>query len=608
MTPIPLRSQKSGGKAAAYLRNAATGESVVDITSHQSAGDVVGTDATRVLAGRKEVRSSMLARSPQRSITIEFDPSQPRHASPTTGATLCGRYRLEAAVARGASAAVFRATDLELGEVVAIKVLLPDGVFATPEARGAQLGFREEAVSAMRLGHPAILRVFNYEREGDCEFLVMEYVAGETLSELAKRRPERHLSTLETLDVGIECLDGLAYAHAMGVVHNDIKPSNLLMTRAGAIKICDFGLARVMRPSSSSRGVIAGTPGYMPPEILSGHAGDVRSDLFSLAATLYAIGNGRLMVPKDPLQAKEWRQPPPSLHLPLVVDEVLAIAAAAEPWDRFQTAADMRAALLHARSQVTDQQSRFSVQGFAVDVDVAHDAFDASDEVVEEPIEGDATDPRAQPPFGLDDAAGMVRIVARRVQSAYGGSAYVEELALDRVPVTNEAYAAFVRLTGATPPAHWLAGAPPADKLGHPVVGVTLDDARRYAAWCGKRLPTSAEWEAAARGPTVTAFPWGDAWEPARCTTRDSGAEGTAPVDEHPEGASLEGVLDLVGNVWEWCEPDPRLPAPEHGSAWVFGGSFRHPCVKDGAIARSAVATGNSYEYLGFRCAQGGAR
>jgi len=268
----------------------------------------------------------------------------------------------------------------------------------------------------------------------------------------------------------------------------------------------------------------------------------------------------------------------------------------------------MRAALLHARSQVTDQQSRFAVQAFAVDVDVAPGAFDASDEAVPEVIEGESTEPRGEPPFALDDDADMVRIAARRVLSVWGGSAYVEELALDRVPVTNEAYAAFVRATDATPPAHWLGGEPPPHKRRHPVVGVTLDDARRYAAWCGKRLPTSAEWEAAARGPTVTAFPWGDQWEPARCTTRESGAEDTAPVDEHPEGATLEGVLDLVGNVWEWCEPDDRLPAPEGGSAWVFGGSFRHPCVKDGVIARSSVATGNSYEYLGFRCARGGAR
>jgi hypothetical protein len=538
----------------------------------------------------------MFARSPKRSITIEYDPASPRHETPSTGATLCGRYHLEAAVARGASAAVYRATDLVLGEVVAIKLLLPDGVFATPEARDARLGFRQEAVSAMRLGHPGILRVFNYEREGDCELIVMEYVAGETLSQLARRRPERHLSTLETIDVGVECLDALAYAHAMGVVHNDIKPSNLLMTRAGAIKICDFGLARIMRSSAASRGIIAGTPGFMPPEILHGHAGDVRSDLFSLAATLYAIGNGLLMVPKDPAQAKRWSQPPKSLHLPLVVDEVLAVAAAADPQDRFQSADEMRAALLHARSQVTDSEARFAVQPLAVDVET------------EEPIEGESTDPRGEPLFGLDDDAGMVRIAARRVLSAWGGSVYIEELALDRVPVTNEAYAEFVRATGATPPSHWLAGEPPAQRLDHPVVGVTLDDARSYAAWCGKRLPTSAEWEAAARGPTVTAFPWGDEWDAARCTARESGAEDTAPVDEHPEGATLEGVLDLVGNVWEWCEPDPRLPPPESGAAWVFGGSFRHPCVKDGVIARSSVATGNSYQYLGFRCARGGTR
>lgn len=558
----------------------------------------------------------MFARSKKRSITIEYDPSKPRAEAPSSGAVLCGRYQLDAAIARGASAAVYRATDLVLGEVVAIKVLLPDGVFATPEARAGRLGFREEAISAMRLGHPAILRVFNYERQGECEFIVMEYVAGESLSQLAKRRPQRRLSTLETIEVGLECLAGLAYAHAMGVIHNDIKPSNLIMTRAGAIKICDFGLARVMRPTSTAPGVIAGTPGYMPPEILQGRAGDVRSDLFSLAATLYALGNGMLMVPRDPAQAAAWQRPPRSSHLPLVVDEVLAVAAAADPADRYQTADELRAALLHARSQVTDQQARFAVQALVVDpaptppappLRPREEPFDLSSSMLDV-VEGEATEPRLERPFAPEADGAMIEIGQRRLDSAYGGSVTVAPFALDRVPVTNEAYAAYVRATGATPPAHWLAGEPPAHKLDHPVVGVSFDDAEEYARWCGKRLPTNAEWEAAAHGPAQTTFPWGDAWEAARCTTREGGAEGTASVDEHPEGATLDGVADLVGNVWEWCATDARLPAPEGGFAWVFGGSFRHPCTKDGVIARSAVAVGNSYEYLGFRCARGVAR
>lgn len=548
-------------------------------------------------------------------ITVEIDPSKTGEL-PSVGATLCDRYRLDGAVARGASAVVYRATDLVLGEVVAIKVLLPDGVFSTPEARAGSLGFREEAISAMRLGHPAILRVFNYERHGELEFLVMEFVVGETLSQLARRRPQRRLTTLETIQVGLECLEGLAYAHGVGIIHNDIKPSNLLMTRAGAIKICDFGLARVAATATDAH-VIAGTPGYMSPEILAGRAGDVRSDLFSLAATLFALGNGCLMVPKNPAEALRWQRPPRSPHLPLEVDEVLAVAAAASPADRYQSAEEMRDALLAARAAVSEAHARFVVgdpappeptpvqPAASLFYDAPYDAsFDVSSSMVAE-VEGEVTQPRGEAPAALDE---MIRVAGRTLFSAYGGTVDVGPFLLDRTPVTNDDYAAFVRATGAAAPAHWLAGQPPAHELDHPVVGVTLDDARAYARWRGKRLPTSAEWEAAARGPEGRAFPWGDEFEGARCRCPDGDGDGTSAVDEYPLGATTEGCLDLVGNVWEWTETEPQLPAPEEGFAWVFGGSFRHACTRDGAIARSSVAVGNSYEYLGFRCAANGGR
>lgn len=558
----------------------------------------------------------MLAHSQHRSITGEYDPSRPLGEVPSTGATLCDRYHLDAAVARGASAVVYRATDLVLGEVVAIKVLLPDGVFSTPEARAGKLGFREEAISAMRLGHPGILRVFNYERHGDCEFLVMEFVVGQTLSELARKRAQRRLGVIETIQIGLECLDGLSYAHAMGVIHNDIKPSNLLLTRAGAIKICDFGLARLVKRSAHAPHVIAGTPGYMSPEILDGHRGDVRSDLFSLAATLYALGNGLLMVPRDAAEASRWQAPPRSTHLPLVIDEVLAVAAALHPRDRFQSAEDMRAALVAARAQVTDSHQRFQVgPPVATPRSLPPSPSPSSPSpwslpALEEPyevsssmVEARFTEPRARRLPELDETD-MVRIAARTLVSAYGGAEVsIDAFLLDRAPVTNAAWLEYVRSSDAAPPVHWLRGHPPGGKLDHPVVGVSFKEARRYAAWCGKRLPTSAEWEAAARGPAMTAFPWGDTFDGARCR---AGAETTAAVDQFPDGASAEGCVDLIGNTWEWTEPDPRLPRPDDGFAWVFGGSFRHPCERDGHIARSSVAMANSYGYLGFRCARGG--
>lgn len=198
---------------------------------------------------------------------------------------------------------------------------------------------------------------------------------------------------------------------------------------------------------------------------------------------------------------------------------------------------------------------------------------------------------------------GMVWIEPCLLDSRHGGKHEVGGFWLMRAPVTNEEYQRFVDETGAVPPAHWIGGAPPRQKERHPVVGVSLESALAYSRWAGLRLPSDIEWEAAARGPAGRAFPWGESFEAKRVNGLEQGRADTMPVDAHPDGRSEAGCLDLVGNAWEWTDPERCVRAPEPGYAWVFGGSFRHPCEQDGGIPRTQVAGGKEYLYLGFRCA-----
>jgi hypothetical protein len=198
---------------------------------------------------------------------------------------------------------------------------------------------------------------------------------------------------------------------------------------------------------------------------------------------------------------------------------------------------------------------------------------------------------------------GMVEVPDVILNSLFGGVHAVKNFQLDRTPVTNAQYAEFLRATGETPPAHWLGGRLPATLAAHPVVGVSREQAVRYASFHGKRLPTALEWEAAARGLEGRRFPWGDAYDAACCHGPERGVAATVAVGSLPAGASSSGALDLVGNVWEWTVDDARAPHPEPGYAWVMGGSFKHRCEQEGGLARTSVAAGKSYEYLGFRCA-----
>ncbi|HMV69225.1 MAG TPA: SUMF1/EgtB/PvdO family nonheme iron enzyme, partial [Myxococcota bacterium] len=217
--------------------------------------------------------------------------------------------------------------------------------------------------------------------------------------------------------------------------------------------------------------------------------------------------------------------------------------------------------------------------------------------------------PATRPPDAgrLPEAAsppeGMVKIPAR--QASWAGASWdVRPFHLDRRPVTNAEYAAFVEGTDALPPAWWHGRIPPADRADHPVVGVKLRDARAYAAWRGRRLPTADEWLSAARPVATSVFPWTTGCGAATCHCPRAGHRTTSPVNAHPDGRSQDGVEDLYGNVWEWVEPSARVPAREAGATLVFGASFRHPCsAPDGRVPATEVLLDADYLYLGFRCA-----
>ena len=190
---------------------------------------------------------------------------------------------------------------------------------------------------------------------------------------------------------------------------------------------------------------------------------------------------------------------------------------------------------------------------------------------------------------------------------------------IDRYPVTVGEYARFIAATGHRLPADWPAGGPAADRLDHPVDRVTWDDAVAYAAWAGKRLPTEAEWEKAARGTDGRRWPWGNTFDEAHCIVWDHAMVlgiTTVPVDRHPSGASPYGVEQMGGNVEEWVA-DEFLPYPGsthvspsasgglrvlRGGSWFFTQEHARCAYRRGALPDFDGWTMSGGP--GFRCAR----
>src|SRR5262245_8156919 len=264
--------------------------------------------------------------------------------------TTVGKYRIVDKLGRGGMGTVYKAVDETLDREVAIKVLNPDLTDADVLKR-----FRAEAVTLARLNHPGIATIFELHHQQDDLLMVMEFVRGETFHDLSDRLGA--IAPPQAAHLCIQVLDALAHAHRGGVVHRDLKPANLMITEGGAVKVMDFGIARVLGSEHFTHGgYMMGTPAYMAPEQVLGREIDGRADLYSVGVVLYRLLSGRLPFAADTaismVQMQISEQPTPIVSfkpdLPAWCSAVIDRALAKSPSDRFQRAEEFRSALVAA--------------------------------------------------------------------------------------------------------------------------------------------------------------------------------------------------------------------------------------------------------------------
>jgi eukaryotic-like serine/threonine-protein kinase len=304
---------------------------------------------------RSEVQSLLSSDDQVRSSFLESPPVTPSALKP---GSMLGDYEILSQIGAGGMGVVYRARDIRLGRLVAIKVL--PAHLSSDASRLKR--FEQEAQSAAALNHPNILAVYQLGSYQGAPYLVSELLEGETLREELKQGP---LSQERALDYAQQIADGMSAAHERRIIHRDLKPENLFVTNEGRVKILDFGLAKLTEADSGSAetvasvgvqthpGMIAGTVGYMSPEQVRGEKLDTRTDLFSFGVVLYEMVTGRRPFEGDTsgvtFEAILNRQPTPPTKLNTKVtpglENIITKALEKDREVRYQSAAELRADL-----------------------------------------------------------------------------------------------------------------------------------------------------------------------------------------------------------------------------------------------------------------------
>jgi serine/threonine protein kinase len=274
---------------------------------------------------------------------------------PSQSYLLNKRYRLLSPLGAGGMAVVYKAQDLALGRLVAVKILR-EPHSSDPDFLAR---FQQEARSAANLAHPNIVTVHDFGRDGGRNYIVMEFIEGKDLKTLIKEgapfKPDR------ALDLAIQICAGIGYAHRAGLVHCDVKPQNILVTPDGRVKVTDFGIAKALaslQPGETTD-VVWGSPQYYSPEQAAGEAPTPASDVYSIGVVMYEMLAGRLPFVASTQQAlamMHLRDEPPRLtlfnpSLPETLERVVHKVLAKEPSARYRTADQLGRILISYRER-----------------------------------------------------------------------------------------------------------------------------------------------------------------------------------------------------------------------------------------------------------------
>jgi len=506
------------------------------------------------------------------------------------GDRVADRYVIEQPIGKGGMGMVYRAHDTLVDETVALKFMKPQMLRTE---RGQKL-FIKEAQIARRLRHEHVVAVHDvsWTSEGIL-YLSMELAEGQSLRGWLRRyRSERRLVDVRiVVSFVTQILRALEYAHRT-VVHRDIKPENIMVLPGEQIKVLDFGLAlavleeildeKAEKKENPEGNKVIGTLAYAAPEQKRRHAVDLRADIYAVGLVMHELLT--LRTPLDPPvtvpQVRDDVSPSILAVLKRAVEEVKE--------GRWQSARDFRVAL----DKAFDESYRRHVQPVVTTSD------------------GSGTDRDVDTSGMVYLAGGSFLMGSNELREAQPEQEVeVAPFWIDRYPVTVEAYAAYLEATGVPEPRFWRDTR--YNGSNQPVIGVNWDEAQAYAQWAGKRLPTEAQWEFAARGLENRRYPWGSLPPDPTLANFNDFLGMPSIVSMYEDGQTPDGVYDLAGNVLEWTL-DPFVPylmhrrSPEQASAAprraVRGGAFSSPAEELQSFYRKGLFPESRLPITGFRC------